>query len=125
MDKPGKDVSNEPVLERITKLLREQGKTDKELTEYLGITNGMFSKWRHNNGRSYFKYTNEIAEFLGVTSSYLLNGPEDVMQGNLTSQEIRLLKTYRELEPGSRDTLMEVTDRFRVAELADKLSIKE
>lgn len=125
MGQPRKEVSEEPVLERITNLLREQGKTDKELTNYLGITNGMFSKWRHNNGRSYFKYTNKIAEFLGVTPEYLLKGAEDITQGNLTGQEIRLLKTYRELEPGSRDTLMEVADRFRVAELADKLSIKE
>ena len=124
MGQPRDYRSDEPVLERITSLLREQGKTDKELTEYLGITNGMFSKWRHNNSRSYFKYTTKIAEFLGVTSSYLLNGSEDIMQGDLTGQELRLLKTYRELEPDSRDTLMEVVDRFRVAERADKLSIK-
>ena len=112
MDQPRKDVSEEPVLERIMDLLREQKKTDKELTDYLGMTNGVFSKWKYQGGKSYFKHIKEIAEFLEVTPAYLLHGDDDIQPNALSGQETRLLSMYRKLDTGGRETIMDVMDRF-------------
>lgn len=63
--------------DRILKLLDEQGKKQKELTDYLGISKNSFTDWKSGRIKSYTKHISKIAEFLGVSSDYLLgNSPE-------------------------------------------------
>ena len=67
----------------------------------------------YKNGRSYFKYIREIAEYLDVTPGYLLNGKDDEMTyESLNGDETRLLTLYRKLDESGRGTVMDVVDRF-------------
>lgn len=59
-------------LYRIKSLLKEQGKTQKELTDYIGIEKSVFSDWKKGKSKSYKKYIAEIAEFFGVSTDSLL-----------------------------------------------------
>ena len=102
----------EPALERITTLLKEQDKTDKDLIDYLGLSNGIFTKWRHKNGKSYFKHIEKIAKFLGVTPGYLLRGDDDITYSSLTAQEVHLLQMYRNLDNTGQYCIMTVIDRL-------------
>lgn len=63
-------------LDRITNLLKEQNKKQKELTDYLGITKNAFTDWKNGRIKSYNKYIPQIAEFLNVSIDFLLTGNE-------------------------------------------------
>lgn len=60
-------------LNKIIKLLEEKGKTQKDLTDYLGISKNTFTNWKNGLSSSYTKYINKISEYLGVTTDYLLS----------------------------------------------------
>lgn len=59
-------------LDRIMQLLKEQKKTQKQLCDYIGISKNIFTDWKSGRINSYTKYVPQIAEFLGVSSDYLL-----------------------------------------------------
>lgn len=103
MRKPSTEPVDDPVLARIIELLGEQEKTQKQLVEYLGLTNGVFTKWRYHGGKSYLTYIDHIAEFFGVTPNELLRGLDaNVSLETLTEQEIELVKNYRCLSNEAR-----------------------
>lgn len=59
-------------LEKILTLLRIQKKKQKDLTDFLGISKNSFTSWKSGANTSYLKYISKIAEFLGVSTDYLL-----------------------------------------------------
>ena len=65
------------IIEKIITLLKQQNKTQKNLTDFLGITQNAFTDWKSGRIKSYTKHLPKIAEFLGVTVDYLL-GKSDV-----------------------------------------------
>lgn len=64
------------VIQNIIKLLEEQRKTQKNLTDYLGITQNAFTDWKSGRIKSYTKHLPKIAEYFGVTVDYLLGNEE-------------------------------------------------
>ena len=72
-----KAVSFLCVLDRISKLLKEQHKKQKDLTDYLGISKNIFTNWNSGASKSFLKYIDKIAEFLNVSTDYLL-GKTDI-----------------------------------------------
>ena len=71
-----KAVSFLCVLDRISNLLKEQHKKQKDLTDYLGISKNIFTNWNSGASKSYLKYIDKIAEFLNVSTDYLLGKTE-------------------------------------------------
>lgn len=65
------------VLDRISNLLKEQGKKQKDLTDYLGVSKNIFTNWKAGASKSYLKYIDKIAEFFDVSADYLLGKTED------------------------------------------------
>jgi transcriptional regulator with XRE-family HTH domain len=64
-------VLNLEELDKIRKLLKECGKSQKDLTDFLGITQNSFTNWIAGSNSSYKKYRYQIANFLGTTPGYL------------------------------------------------------
>lgn len=60
------------VLNNITTLLKQKKKTQKELTDYLGITSNAFTDWKSGRLKSYNKHIPEIARFFHVSVDSLL-----------------------------------------------------
>lgn len=60
-------------IDKIVALLADSGKTQKELTDYLGITPNAFTDWKSGRIKSYRKHISQIAKFFNVSSDYLLN----------------------------------------------------
>ena len=90
-------------LEKISKLLEQQNKKQKDLTDFLGITKNSFSNWKSGNNNSYIKYIGQIADFLGVSADYLLgNETEQATKKPLSENEERLKELY-ELTDGMSD----------------------
>lgn len=59
-------------LNKICALLEQQGKKQKDLTDFLGISKNSFTDWKSGRIQSYNKHLPKIAEFLGVSVDYLL-----------------------------------------------------
>lgn len=86
------------VLQQMSDLLIEQGKTQSSLCDYLGIRSDMYSRWKKGESRSYMFDIGRIADFFGVSADYLLCRTEqDVSTGTLTAAESRLLSRFRAL----------------------------
>ena len=64
------------VLDKISALLKEKGKRQKHLCEYLGLNPQAFTNWKNGSNDSYMKYLPEIAEYFGVTIDYLLGNSD-------------------------------------------------
>lgn len=62
-------------MNRIISALKEKGKKQKELTDYLGLDKSTFSQWKNGTSNSYTKYYFEIAKFLEVPVSFLVDDP--------------------------------------------------
>ncbi len=59
-------------LNKIYLLLSETGKTQKDLTDFLGIEKSTFSQWKKGANQSYKKHISRIADYFGVTTDWLM-----------------------------------------------------
>lgn len=57
---------------RVKEELKNQGKLQKELCNYLNVKKSTLSEWLNGNNEPSIKYIVEIAIFLDVTTDYLL-----------------------------------------------------
>lgn len=107
------DVIMSDIAKRIFELLDSRGIEQQELAEYLGLKKQSISEWRAGRTHSYKKYINQIAEFFGVSTDYLLN-TENMSSSNSDEDIWRdLLKTFsmdelKLLSQLSRDEASEV-----------------
>jgi len=58
--------------EKLEKALKAKNKNQNDLAKYLGVPPGTVSTWKKRNsiGKTYLK---QVAEYLGVTTDYLLD----------------------------------------------------
>lgn len=96
--------------ERIVELCKIQGISQSELERRVGIAKGSVTKWKSQEPK--FSSLEKIAEFLGVSTDYLLYGKEsdNYYLNNETkeiAQEIFENKELRLLFDASRDATPE------------------
>ena len=107
MRNTNRTVADEPVLNRILATMKEKGVNQKDVAQYLGLGNGAFTKWKYDNGKSYMKHLNKIAEYLGVSRTYLLSGINEVENDEkLSPKEQRLVEAFRELKKAEQDMFL-------------------
>ncbi len=93
------------VLDKISELLKEKGKRQKHLCEYLGLNPQAFTNWKNGSNDSYMKYLPEISEYFGVTIDYLLGNsdrrehpaiPDDVLDilSSLSEEDMMEVRRY-------------------------------
>lgn len=87
-------------IDKILKLLKEQNKKQKDLTDFLGITKNAFTDWKSGRIKSYQKHLPRIAEFLNVSVDYLLEKEEfnNSTPLSFNKEETELIKKYRKLD---------------------------
>ena len=83
------------IYDTISRLLTEQNKTQKELSDYLGLAQSRVSDWKSGRVKSYTKYVDKIAGFFNVSSDYLLGADE--IKNRATSEDMeRIYKIMQE-----------------------------
>ncbi len=99
----------EQVFERIERLLKDQGKSQQKFLAALGMNRSTYSNWKLGKSKSYLKHIDEIAEFLGVSPSYLLRGIEDgPEEGMKAAAEDEMLRVFRKLSPRKQECVIQV-----------------
>lgn len=107
-------------LSRIVLLLKEQGKQQKELANYLGISTNCITDWKSGRNKSYLKYVNPISDFLGTTPDYLLGKTDKkekptADEGDEREELLKLLgKMFTNLSEEQKETVL------RYAEFLEK-----
>ena len=99
------------VLHNITQEMIKQGKTQKQITTYLGLSKSTFSEWLAGRSKSYNKYIYQIADFLGVSPEYLLGKSDDV--GTSVAEDVNvaeLLNIYNKLSAVDKAKLLVYAD---------------
>lgn len=81
------------ILEKISKLLKKQGKKQKDLTDFLGLSGQAVTNWKNGNSNSYKKYLPQIAEFLGVGVDYLISNEETQKKNDILADAILNMRT--------------------------------
>ncbi len=66
-------------VDRIFSLLDKRGIEQKEFARLIGTSDKTVSAWKTGRAKSYTKYLAKIAEVLGVTTDYLVNGNSDIL----------------------------------------------
>lgn len=79
------------ILNRILNLL--DGRSQRELMDYLNLGKGTFSDWKAGKSTSYRRYLIEIAEFFNTSIDYLVYGTAP--EKELTQNETELLELFR------------------------------
>lgn len=124
MREPVNKLTDDPVVLRIMDQLQLQNLTEKSLLEFLGTSNSLFNAWKYRNVKSYVKYIDRIAEYLGVEKDYLLEGTDSyVNTDTLTATEIKIVGLFRDMGNkqqatfiGIGEMLVESTQYERMAE---------
>lgn len=103
------------IIDNISSIMLAKGLEQKALTDYLGISNGVFTDWKSGRLKSYKKYLPQIAEFLGVSVGYLLGEEDKKIPGEikLTEDEAEWLSLFREVPEESKGLLLETFKTFR------------
>lgn len=116
MARTDKRLTDDPIVLRIMALLRKRKKTERELTEFLGISSGGMSKWKYYGSGEYLKYVEPICEFLDTTPNYLFFGPADEEE-RMTPVEKELIRMYRKMSQDKkrciRDTMVFFTEKSK------------
>ena len=110
-----KKMTENPVVQRIVEMIKEQGKKEKDLTDYLGISPGTMSKWKYGGSFVYIKHIDRICEFLDTTPNYLFFGPEDEEE-RLTPAEKDMIRMYRGLDQERKKCIRDTLKYFSSAE---------
>ena len=100
------------ILERIVAMLSAKGIDQKEVIAYLNLPRGTFSNWVRRKSHSYYEYISQIAEFLGVSSGYLITGKDDIYLKEIISclseEDLEILKLFHELNPSAKKTVKDI-----------------
>ena len=113
MTRISREVSKDPILGRIIDALRQRKRTNKDLEKYLHLANGTFVNWKFNVVKSYLTHIKEIAEFLNVSTDYLLNGNElEIKSEEITAAELEIIQMFRKVDLKGQECILEILKRF-------------
>ena len=112
MSKEIKTVSD-PIVRRMLVLLTEKGKTEKDLTDYLGMSPGTMSKWKYYDSKVYLQYIVKICEFLETDPNYLFLGEETSLEiKGLTQVENNIIRLFRTVDSRKQKCIRETLRIF-------------
>jgi transcriptional regulator with XRE-family HTH domain len=83
--------------ERLKSLRKKAGYSQKEFAELVGLHQVQYGRYERGDSRPYSETLTKIADALGVSTDYLLEGQtEDAITANMQDKE--LLKLFTEIE---------------------------
>jgi len=88
------------ICERVFSLLASDGREQKELANFVGVSTRTVSTWKTRGTNPGAEYIAGIAEFFGVSTDYILTGEERGL--HLKDEDVELLGLWDELSKPDR-----------------------
>ncbi len=105
----------------IFNLLESQGKIQQQLADALGVTKSQVSEWSRGVTKSYKNHLNEIADYLGVSTDYLLGKEQkDKPTNNGELISAFAIETVKKLDGLSDEGLAKIADYIDFVRLQEK-----
>ena len=73
-----RELNTDDVVERIESKMKEKSISQRKMIHDLGLSPTSFTRWKYEGGKSYLKYMEQIADYLDVSTDYLLHGEEKI-----------------------------------------------
>lgn len=99
------------MVDRIKALCRAQNTSVTKLEAALGFGNGTIGKWRNAKSAPPADRLQMVADALGVTSDYLLNGDNEkkpAEKGELTPYMVEVLELFKDADEENQKKLLEL-----------------
>ena len=93
-------------LDKIISVMKTKKIPQNKLTEHLGLSKSTFSSWKSGKNESYRKYLPEIAEFIGVSVSYLIGEDEKKLDEQLEGIDFALMSETEGLTNEQKQTVL-------------------
>ena len=93
-------------LDKIISVMKTKKIPQNKLTEHLGLSKSTFSSWKSGKNESYRKYLPEIAEFIGVSVSYLIGEDEKKVDEQLEGIDFALMSETEGLTNEQKQTVL-------------------
>ncbi|MBR2810442.1 MAG: helix-turn-helix transcriptional regulator [Solobacterium sp.] len=106
------NVNNQIILKNIQIKMLEQRITQVDLTAHLGLSAAVFNMWKDGKSKSYMKYIDKIADYLGVSVDQLQDTRETEMPDHLTENEKKLIHKLRTLTPDQRQLVFNIFENL-------------
>lgn len=107
------------ISQRIFFLMEKQGKKQKELSKFTGISTSTISAWNKRGTNPAADTISTIADFLEVTVDYLLTGKEN-QTAILTTDEQELLENYRQLTSDGKEEASKRVKELSIQDASNK-----
>ena len=101
------------VLNKISTLLSKKNKNQRDLTDFLGLSKNTFTNWKSGNNTSYLKYISKIAEYLEVSTDYLLGNEQKESPLPFDSEQLKLFNDIKSLTPAQQQALRVLVDSYK------------
>ena len=76
------------ISQRIFEELKKQGKKQKDLADYIGLSTSAVSDWKKKGTNPSAEYISAIADFLEVSTDYLLTGADKISPINFQNSNV-------------------------------------
>lgn len=104
-------ISSDPVLQRIMELLKRNGRTEKDLVNYLCLAKNAFDHWKFDNSSSFMNHIDKIADYLGVSIDFLVRGHN---ADSFVAIEKEIIETYRMLNRNRQEMILNMLNELKI-----------
>jgi transcriptional regulator with XRE-family HTH domain len=116
-----RELNTDDVVERIESKMKEKSISQRKMIHDLGLSPTSFTRWKYEGGKSYLKYMEQIADYLDVSTDYLLHGEEKISISDLSPQEITLVKNFRSISEDHRTDILEIAKALTYLDQSTKV----
>lgn len=101
-------------VKKILSCMKMRNITDKQLTKDIGINKSAVTDWKTGKTKSYKKHIDKIADYLGVSSDYLLGRSDDPLPP-VDMKDVTIVKEsyVGPLDPAEKEWLESVLAAYR------------
>jgi len=103
------------VLDRILLEMNKQNVQQKEIASFLCVKESAVAKWKMGVSKSYLKHISQIAEFLNVSTDYLLgNEQQEKSLPPLSDKDKEAIELFEKLSAHDKDFFIQLLkDRLK------------
>ena len=104
------DEFNKRFGSRLSYYLEQNGKMQKDLCEYLGVSKPTVCNWCKGLKSPRMNKIDEICTYLNITRTHLLGSNEEIAKLNKELEEKQILSKFNELSESQQEQLLNYAD---------------